>query len=180
MTSTLPNVPLCPRAGRSGRIAAAALSSIGGGPASPAASAVDGSSWCANPSGRFSAIAVLRADAARLLGERPQSLHSGEDPPLSVIETLFDVDGEDVAPARRADPERDRNGVLGLVADRDRDAVHSQLLGSSCGPAMQPNRRLAGRQPLYRELGPADAPNAEPEDLAHGLLRGPPSGEVLR
>src|SRR6185503_264086 len=147
MARTLPNVPLWPRGGRSGRRAAAALSSIVGGPSSVPASTVPWASCAPNPSGRLSAIAILRCGrldrvpdgvaAGRTAGttpgvvrEGPQALHPREDASLAVVQPLLDVDREDVAPAGRSDPEGDRDRVLGLMADRHRDALHPQLLRS--------------------------------------------------
>ena len=60
-----------------------------------------------------------------------------------------------------------------------RDPVHAELLGARRGPAVEADRRLAGRQPLDLDVAPADAADAEPEDLADGLLRGPAAGERL-
>src|SRR4249919_3006627 len=41
-------------------------------------------------------------------GGRPKPLDPGQDPPFALVETLLDVEREDVAPTRRPDPERDR------------------------------------------------------------------------
>ena len=65
------------------------------------------------------------------------------------------------------------------MADRHGDPAHPELLGSRGGPAVEPHVRLARRQAFDLDLGPADAADAEPEDLGHGLLGRPPAGEVL-
>ena len=80
---------------------------------------------------------------------------------------------------RGADPEGDRDRVVRLVADRDGDPAHAELLGARGGAAVEPDRRLAGRQALDLDLAPADAPDAEAEDLADRLLGGPAAGERL-
>ena len=41
-----------------------------------------------------------------------------------------------------------------------------ELLGARGGPPVEPHGRLAGRQPLDLDVAPADAPDAQPEDLA--------------
>ena len=111
--------------------------------------------------------------------ERAKPLHPGEDAPLAVVEPRLDVEREDVPPAGGPDPERDRDRVVGFVGDRDRDAVHPELLGPRGGATVEPDGRLAGRQPLDLDVAPADAPDAEPEDLADRLLRRPAAGERL-
>ena len=78
-----------------------------------------------------------------------------------------------------ANPERDGHGVVALVADRDGDAAHAQLLGAPGGSSMELHGRRAGRQPQDLDLGPADATDAQAEDLRHGLLGRPAAGEVL-
>jgi hypothetical protein len=44
---------------------------------------------------------------------------------------------------------------------------------------VQAHGRLAGRQPLDLDVAPADSTDAEPEDLADGLLGRPAAGERL-
>ena len=87
--------------------------------------------------------------------------------------------GKTYLPAARPDPERDRDRVIRFVADRERDPVHPELVGAGGGPAVQADGRLAGRQPLDLDVAPADPPDAEPEDLADGLLGRPAAGERL-
>src|SRR4029079_5714874 len=87
--------------------------------------------------------------------------------------------GEDVPAAGGPDAERDRDRIVGLVADRHRDPDHPQLPRAGLGPAVEADRRVARREALDLDLLPADAPDAEPQDLAHGLLRRPPPGERL-
>src|SRR6266516_2203657 len=144
MTSSLPNRPLWPRSGRSGSRAAAASSSssdtaAADGPAS-AAEGSDGADVRPKPTGR--------SGIAALLGERSKAFHPLEDPALALVEASLDVRREEEAPAGRADPERDRDGELRLVADRDRDAAHAQLLGPRGCPTVEAHGGLAGRQPL--------------------------------
>src|SRR5438093_5707221 len=149
MARTLPNMPLCPRAGRSGRSAAAARSSIvgtAGGAVAPAAAA---SSCRPKPSGRRSGIGLPRGR------HRSQALHPGEDPALAIVEALLDVGWEEESPARRPDAERDRDGVLRLMADRDRDPLHAQLLRAPRGAAVEAHGRSAVRQAFDLELRPA-------------------------
>jgi hypothetical protein len=78
------------------------------------------------------------------------------------------------------DPERDRDRVVRLVGDRHRDPVHPELPGTRLGTTVEPDRGLAGRQPLDLDVAPADAPDAEPEDLADRLLGRPAAGHRLR
>ena len=87
--------------------------------------------------------------------------------------------GKTNRPPVRPDAERDRHRVVGLVADRDRDAAHPELLGPGRGPAVQPHRGLAGRQALDLDVAPADAPDAEPEHLRDRLLGRPAAGHRL-
>src|SRR4029077_19633292 len=82
-------------------------------------------------------------------------------------------------PAGGPDPERDRHRVVRFVADREGDPVHAELLGPGGGAAVEADRGLTRRQPLDLDLLPADAPDAEPEDLADGLLGCPAAGERL-
>src|SRR5476649_2576886 len=117
MTSSRPKVPLWPRTGRSGRSApavASVSSSIGPGSA---------------------ATAVLRLD-------RPEPIEPGQDPPLAVVQAGFDVGWKDVAPDG-SNAEGDRHGILGLVADRDRDPAYSELFRPLGGAAVEADRRLA-------------------------------------
>src|SRR6185295_4994586 len=161
--------------GRSGSSAAATLSSMVWAAGSAVTSAAASASWRPKPSGLRSAIAVVPGRRR----EVAQPLHPGEDPPFTIVETFLDVRREQEPPAGRADPEGDRDRVLGLVADRDRDAGHAQLLCTLRRAAVEPDRGLARREPLDLDLGPADATNPEAEDLAHRLLCRPAAGEVL-
>src|SRR5437867_3983580 len=133
MTRSLPNVPLWPRAGRSGRSAEAAASS-----------SVTGSGTL----GLRLAIAAVRGVCDRGFVERPQPLHPREDLALAVVQTGLDVGREDEAPAGRTNAERDRDRVVGLVADRNGNARHLELLGAPGRAAVEPHRGLARRQPL--------------------------------
>ncbi len=54
-----------------------------------------------------------------------------------------------------------------------------ELLGPSQGPAVEAHRRLAGGQPLDLDVAPADAPHAQAQDLADGLLGRPAAGHRL-
>src|SRR5688500_5598009 len=172
MTRTLPKVPLWPRAGRSGSSAAAAWSSIvasmeASGPSSDTGAA---SRWL-KPSGRRSDIGRLalgRLGVGRQPGrfrsalvQRAQPLHPREDAALAVVEPLLDVGREEEPAAGRADPEGDRDRVLGFVADRHGDPAHPELLGPCRGATMEADIRLARRQSLDLDLGPADPSDAE-------------------
>ena len=121
-----------------------------------------------------------RCRPRRRRGGFAQPLHAGEDPPLPVVEPLLDVGREDERPPVGPDAERDGHGVVVLVADRDGDPGHAQLLRPAGRAVVELDRRLAGGQPLDLDLPPADAPNPEAEDLADRLLGGPASGEGLR
>src|SRR5690349_18456159 len=134
-------------------------------------------SWRPKPSGRRSAIAV---DLRGARGEVPKAFHPGQDAPLSIVQALLDVRREEEPAPGRPDSERDGDRVFRLMADRDRDPVHAQLLGASRRPAVQPDGGLARGQALDLDLRPADAPDAQPEHLADRLLGGPAAGEVLR
>ena len=199
MTRTLPNAPLWPRLSRAGRRADAIASSRSSAPSTgrAAASAAAGrpaesldaaeaqpSVGTGHGSRRRRRAPILGRDRRLVerrvrLVERPEPLHPGEQPPLAVVEPLLDVEREDVPPARRPDAERDRDGVVGFVGDRHGDPVHPELLGARRRPAVEPDRRLAGRQPLDLDVAPADPADAEPEDLGHRLLRRPATGERL-
>ena len=78
--------------------------------------------------------------------------------------------GKTIAAAGGPDPERDRDRVVGFVGDRDGDPLHPELLGPGRGAAVEPDRGLAGRHPLDLDVAPADAPDAEPEDLETASL----------
>ena len=65
--------------------------------------------------------------------------------------------GKTYRPPVGPDAEGDRDGVLGLVADRHRDPLHPELLRPGGRAAVEPDRRLAGRQPLDLDVAPADA-----------------------
>src|SRR3954468_1694094 len=197
MTRSLPNVPLWPRPSRVGTSFAIASSSsrtepAGGGAAgggavgAPARGPNPTGGWSATPPIRAAVSGGLpgRADARRLeLGggglQRAHPLEAGEELALAVVEPLVDVEREHVPAARGPDAERDGDGVLRLVRDRDRDAAHPELLGPPGGAAPQDDRGLARREPLDLDVRPADAAHAEAQHLRHGLLRGPSSGEGL-
>jgi len=112
--------------------------------------------------------------------ELAEPLHPREEPSLAIVEARLDVEREDVAPGRRPDPESDRDRIVRLVADRERDQLHPELLGPRRRPAVEANGGLAGRKPLDLDVAPADAADPEAEDLRHGLLRRPAPGEGLR
>ena len=97
-----------------------------------------------------------------------------------LVEPVLDVGREHVAPAGRSHAERDRHREFVLVADRERDPLHAELLGTCGGPPVQAHRRLAGRQPLDLDVAPADAADAQPEHLRDGLLGGPAPGHRAR
>ena len=175
-TSSLPNEPLWPRAGRSGSRAAARSSSSSTTPAWRAAARRRRSGGVAPaesdrplrhraPPRRGRGASLARA-AARRPPRLAQPPHAGEDAPLAVVEARLDVGREEEPAASRPDAERDRDRVVRLVADRDRDPVHAQLLGPGRGAAVEADRRLAGGQPLDLDVAPADAADAQPEDLA--------------
>ena len=103
-------------------------------------------------------------------------LHSGQDASLAVIEALLDVQREEVPAAGRTDAERNGHCVVRLVADRDRDPLHAELAGPRGRPAVQADGRLSGWQPLDLDLTPADAADAEAQNLGHRLLGRPSPG----
>src|SRR5262245_15384667 len=183
MTSTFPNDPLWPRFGRSGsRPAAIASSSVTAPGTAVATDEPETSSRRPNPTGRSVIVvapAVVAGQPAGLVVERVQALDPGQQSPLAVVEPLVDVDREDEATAGRPDAERDRNCVISLVGDRDGDPRHPELPRPPFRAAVEADCRLSRRQPLDLDLLPADAPHAQPEDLADGLLRGPAAGERL-
>ena len=179
----------CGRAvGRSGSSAAAIASSSGRRPGRqrlpssaprrrPSASRRPNPTGVAQPRSPSGRSAARRPPAlgARRLGQLAQPLHPGEDPPLAIVEPLLDVGREEVSAAGRPDAERDRDRVVGFVGDRHRDPAHAELLGPRRGAAVEADGRLAGRQPLDLDVAPADAADAEPEDLAT-RPPSPPSG----
>src|SRR6476646_7234689 len=194
MTRSLPNEPLWARTFRSGMSVATMSSSsfvapAGNGTDAGVAGPLTGASRWPKPTG-------LRSGTLRLLIDRdwsirrervgpaghgggPKPLDAGENPPPPLIETLLDVEREDVAPARRSDPERDRHRVVRLVADRHGDALHAELLGPVGGAAVESDGRLPGRQPLDLDVTPADPADAESEHLRDGLLGRPSAGHRL-
>src|SRR5439155_17463743 len=132
--------PLWPRLGRSGRSAATPSSSSlvasAGNGSSPGAA---GPPFVAAP--RPKPIPPVRRSVIGASGRvcrgvgRSESLETGEDPALAVVEPGLDVEREEIAPACGPDPEGDRHGVVRLVGDRDGDPAHAQLLGSrGCTP----------------------------------------------
>jgi hypothetical protein len=125
----------------------------------------------AEPDGRAQPSALRRASGASEasaratvgLGEIAQPLDAGEDAPLAVVEPLLDVGREEIAPAGGPDAERHRDGVVRLVADRDGDPAHPELLGAG---GARPWRRTRGwpvgsrsismsRQPMPRTPRPS-------------------------
>src|SRR5215212_4381847 len=120
--------------------------------------ALAAASWRPKPRGLRSAIGAARAFHAvtRIVdrsgrgsgGEVAEPLHPGKDPTLAIVEPLLDVEREDVPTAGRSDAERDGDRVVGLVADRDRDALHAELLGAPRGATVEPDRGLSGRESL--------------------------------
>ena len=85
------------------------------------------------------ASARVRSWRSRIRSNRASSL------PLAVVEPVVDVEREHVLAARRAHPERDRDRVVRLVGDRQRDPAHPQLLRPLRGTPVEADRRLAGR-----------------------------------
>src|SRR4051794_17768219 len=189
MTSTFPNVPLGPRTGRGGSRGAACRSSMTGtsgvsiatgsgasGPGSPSGSRRP------NPSDPPLPTLVpyrLRRLPRLGVGHRAEALHPGEDPSLPIIEPFLDVHREDEPTAGRPDAIGDRHRVVRLMADREGDPGHAELLGSAGRPIVEADRRRARGQPLDLDLLPADPPDPEAEHLAHGLLGGPAPGKGL-
>src|SRR6186713_2818328 len=119
MTRTRPNEPLWPRAGRSGRSAAASSSPRRTAPSGNGVSpGTVGGGWSVlrrpNPSGLRSGMRPLRGvgrerTGAALVGQRPEPLDPGEDPPLAVVEPLLDVGREEEPATGGPDPEGDRD-----------------------------------------------------------------------
>src|SRR5450432_4098669 len=114
------------------------------------------------------------------LVEGPEAVQPGQDARLALIDPGLDIGREDVAPAERPDPEGNRHGVLRLVADRNGDAAHPELLGPGSSAVMEPDGGRAGGQAFDLDLLPADPPDAQAKDLADGLLGSPPAGHRLR
>ena len=114
------------------------------------------------------------------LVERTHALQAAEQQALPVVQALVDVQREDVPPAGRSDTERDRDGVVGLVRDRQGDAAHAELPGPLRGAPVQAHGRLPRRQTLDLDVLPADPSDAQAEDLRDGLLGSPAAGERLR
>ncbi len=181
--SSLPLVPLWPRGSRVGSRARTMASSRTMGsptaaiigtptprPRRPGRRRVPSSSVGSGPA---SGIGV------RLAIEAPESLDARQDLPLAIVQAILDVDREDVGATGRAHAEGDGHGVRALVADGDRDAAHAELLGATLGAVVETDAGLAGRQADDLDLPPADAADAEPEDLADGLLGGPAAGHGL-
>src|SRR5436189_5144203 len=183
MTRRLPNEPLWPRADRSG-ISPAAMSSssltapAGNGSLRPTLSLPVATasrrpkrtgprSGTGRPRrtrlGSVLSVRGVRCERGRPagLGRLPEPLDAGQDPPLALIEPVLDIGREEVAPAGGADPEGDRDRVVRFVRDRDRDPVHAELTGTGLGTPMEPDRRLAGRQPLDLDVTPADPPDPD-------------------
>ena len=136
------------------------------------------SSGSASPAGGVRR-AELPFGGDRLLVQGPEPVHPREDGLLAIVEAGIDVGREDERATRGADAIRDRDRVLALVADRYRDPLHAQLLGAREGAVVEAHRRLARGQAHDLDLAPADAADAEAEDLAHGLLGRPATGQVL-
>src|SRR4051794_22187456 len=166
MTRSLPNVPLWAREGRSGTRPAAISSSSS---VAPAGTGDSGDGLRPKPSDR----SVIGRRLDRCVVELAEGLEPAEDPALAVVEPLLDVRREEEPAARGPYAERDRDRVVRFVADRDRDARHPELLRASLRAAVEPDGGLARGEPLDLDVAPADAADTEPEDLRHGLLRGP-------
>src|SRR5512144_764949 len=167
-----------PRARRSGIVLASVTLLVGRvRDAAPLAAATLAAPWTAVLAPRPLALPVWpRALAGR---QRPQPLHPRQDAPLPLVEPLLDVEREDVSPARGPDAERDRHRVVVLVADRDRDPIHPQLVGPARSAPVEAHGRLSRRQPLDLDVAPADPSHPEAEHLRDGLLRGPAPREGL-
>ena len=182
MTSSLPNEPLWPRAGRSGSSAAAIASSSLVAPSGNGAAA----------SGRSGA--ARRAGRTRPAPCRPSGLRPRRAPPVRRPAGAPGGPGS-CARGRRSAPRcragrrtarrpcgprrRSRPRSRDSWRDRQGDPAHPELLGAGRRPAVEPDRRLAGRQPFDLDVLPADPPDAQAQDLADGLLGGPPAGERL-
>ena len=196
MTSSLPNEPLWPRAGRSGISAADDVvvelrrarrerrwpTSVARRrrAARRVARSRPAGAQARGPS-RVGRLGSVRGElpAPPASADRPQTLDPGEDAPLALVEPLLDVGREDVPAAGRPHAERDRDRVVRFVRDRDGDPLHPELLGAGGGPAVKPDRGLAGRHPLDLDVTPADPADAEAEDLRDRLLGRPPAGHRL-
>ena len=188
MTRTLPNAPLWPRFGRSGQQRRGARRRR--------ASTAPGHRRLRRRAGRRRLVAAPEPDRAgqpsraparpsasaapASLVERAQPLHPGQEPPLAIVEPVLDVGREDVAAAGGPDAERDRDRVVGLVGDRDRDPGHPELLAR--GRAARPWRRTAGWPVGSRSISMSRQPmprTPSPRTLLTGLLRRPAPGERL-
>ena len=133
-----------------------------------------------NPTGPEPAIRPWTDRASRAAWAAAWSRsRRGQDGPLAIVDPLLDVEREDVPAAGRPDAEGDGDGVVRLVGDRQGDPAHPELLRPGGGTTVQAHGRLPRRQALDLDVLPADAPDAEAQDLADGLLGGPPSGERL-
>src|SRR6267142_1840140 len=124
MTRSFPKSPLWPRAGRSGRSSDAISSSSRIAPAGTASGAAGPRP---KPTTR-SATAARRRFGATFV-ECLESLQASQDAPLAIVEPILDVGWEEEAPAGSSDAEGDGHGVVRLMADRDGDARHPELLG---------------------------------------------------
>src|SRR6266496_2106476 len=151
MTRTLPNVPLWPRFGRSGRSAAtmsssSLVASSGKGSSPAGAEPCGGASRRPNPkpTARRS-VTGTSILAGRHIG-RSQAFEAGQDPPLAFVQSILDVEREDVPAASGPDAEGDGHGIVRFMGDRDRDPAHPELFGTGRGPAVEADRRLAGWQ----------------------------------
>ena len=122
---------------------------------------------------------MASAPAPPATADCPEALDPRQDAPFTLVEAVLDVGREDVPPAGHPHAERDGHRVVRFVGDRDGDPLHPELLGSRGGAPMQPDRRLAGRQPLDLDVAPADPPDAEAEDLGDRFLGRPPAGHRL-
>ena len=206
MTSSFPNDPLWDRLSRIGTSVDAIWSSRSsapsiGGPSGEAPAAVPAAGAgqtrrvrAQPPPAPSSVIRTASVAPGRDCGATPddvrvgrdsrvkvaEPLHPGEQPSLPVVESLLDVEREDVPSTGAPDPEGDRDRVVGLVADRHRDPLHAELLRPGGRAAVEADRRLAGRQPLDLDVAPADAAHPQPQHLRHGFLRRPSTGEGLR
>ncbi len=196
MTSSLPKEPLWPRAGRSG-IRPAAMSSsslvapvgygvrralghrLGGQIAppepdrralrhatDPPGSGIGASeaSAAAPPASAIDRSRSIRARIRRSRSSRRSSMSGGKTNRPPVVRT----------------PNAIAHRVVGFVRDRDGDALHPELVRSCRGAPVETDGRLSGRQPLDLDVTPADAADAEPEDLGDRLLRRPSTGHRLR
>src|SRR5919197_6753258 len=177
MARTLPNVPLWPRAGLSGRRAAASSSVSSTAPSGSVLAFGSGASR-RNPTLRSAIPVRLPADGCLL--QIPNAFETGEDPTFAIVQPLLDVEREQEAAAGGAHAERDRDRVIGLVADRQGDALHAELPRPALRATVQPDGWLACRQAFDLDVAPPDAADTQPENLRHGLLRGPATGHRFR